>query len=174
VVRWQFRIERISTLEPLWCNAIYAWTRFKFRFDSGLKLNDVGATRHKCYKLLVVEFRHNPVQLGSERLRMHVGPGPNRCVVDRNKNKWHTERKRTRTRLRLQYTYYTLGVERWHGLFHSYSAQLARTRDRTDRLATSQPASCVLRYWNACRDIALGLLLGPTSRRNGADAWHFN
>jgi len=26
VVRWQFRIEKRSTLEPLWCNAIYAWT----------------------------------------------------------------------------------------------------------------------------------------------------
>jgi len=45
VVKWQFRIERRSTLEPLWCNAIYAWTRFKFRFDPGSKLNDVGATR---------------------------------------------------------------------------------------------------------------------------------
>jgi len=32
-VRWQFRIERISTLEPLWCSAIYGWTRFRFRFD---------------------------------------------------------------------------------------------------------------------------------------------
>ena len=46
MVKWQFRIERRSTLEPLWCNAIYAWTRFKFRFDPGSKLN-VGATRPK-------------------------------------------------------------------------------------------------------------------------------
>jgi len=29
---------RRSTLEPLWCNAIYGWTRFKFRFDPGSKL----------------------------------------------------------------------------------------------------------------------------------------
>jgi len=32
------QIERGSTLEPLWCNAIYGWTRFKFRFDLGSKL----------------------------------------------------------------------------------------------------------------------------------------
>jgi len=38
LVRWQFRIERRSTLERLWCNAIYGWTRFKFRFDQGSKL----------------------------------------------------------------------------------------------------------------------------------------
>jgi len=38
VVRGQFRIERRSTLEPLWCNAIHGWTRFKFRFDPRSKL----------------------------------------------------------------------------------------------------------------------------------------
>jgi len=45
VVRWQFRIERRSTLEPLWCNVIYGWTRTKFRFDPSSNLHDVGAAR---------------------------------------------------------------------------------------------------------------------------------
>jgi len=35
----------INAWKPIWCNAIYGWTRFKFRFDPGSKLNDVGATR---------------------------------------------------------------------------------------------------------------------------------
>jgi len=34
----RFRIEWRSTLEPLWCNAIYGWTRFKFKFNQGSKL----------------------------------------------------------------------------------------------------------------------------------------
>jgi len=36
----------ITTHEPLWCNTINCWTRFKFRFDPGSKfnVNDVGAT----------------------------------------------------------------------------------------------------------------------------------
>jgi len=38
MVRWQFRIEWRSTLEPLWCNAIYGWTRIKFRYDPGFKV----------------------------------------------------------------------------------------------------------------------------------------
>jgi len=44
VVRRQFRIEQRSTLELLWCNANYGWTRIKFKFDPSSKLNDVNAT----------------------------------------------------------------------------------------------------------------------------------
>jgi len=45
------------TLEPLWCKAIYSWTRIKFRFDSGSKLND-GATRPNWLSKCTVYFRH--------------------------------------------------------------------------------------------------------------------
>jgi len=44
VVRRWFRIERRSTLEPLWCNTSYGWAGFKFKFDASSKLNGVGAT----------------------------------------------------------------------------------------------------------------------------------